>query len=1017
MFINQWERFFLTNSSMSKRILIIVLHFFYVCVETGHFLCFFAILKARILKTREGPCMYIRKILLSVLVLSFVFGLPAFANQETPSAPSQTDLRGVWVATAANSDYPIKPTTSAEALKQEAIAILDTVQGMGLNAVFLQVRPAADAIYPSEYFPWSRFLTGREGVQPDQGFDPLAFWIDEAHKRNIQLHAWITPFRVTKKASNEPAHNFSALSTSNPAYQHQDWVVKHNAGNLYFNPGIPEVRKLIVDSTMEIVQKYNLDGIHFDGFFYPDQIFDDKAAYERYKKGNESIEDWRRSNVNALVREVYTAVKASGKNIRFGISPFGIWANRSSNTAGSASSGQESFYHQYADSLNWIREGIIDYIVPQIFWNIGYPSADYKKLVQWWENAVAGSNVDLYIGHAAYKAGNKDSKSSWYGTAEIEKQLNYNAGHAQIKGSIFSSYRSLDTNSALCQAICSIYQMRDKPETAIPVSFSRPLENLRTNYSQFYLSGASDPSKPLYLNGEPVKNRSIQGYFGVLVSLAYGDNTFTITQGNSSDTRVIHRIKPEPEKPMQSADIPQSSAYPQKQEYRAPGEKITLSCKAPVGSTVTVEFNGKTYKMTAGKSSHSSGLYAVTYTYNYTLPTYTGTSRVIDLCAPVYTMSYKGTTKTRKAPASIGVIMQGAPYYAVVKSDSTYTYRTTDTDGGGYHELHEGMTDSVTMLTGSFARLSNGQYIQKASVNITSEIAAPVIESAEYVPGEQWDILKLKTTGLPAVYINSDGKAVTIHVSGGLKAGTPALPENTLFSSISAANKGTYTLYTLALKNSRQLEGFIHEKTEQGLEIRFKHRVYAAKGDKPLVGITIMVDPGHGGAETGAIGPLGLKYAEKDMNLDNGFRLKAELEALGATVLMTRTADVDLSLAERLKASKEARPDMFISVHANAMPDNVDMNQYFGFSTYHREAHAHSLAQIILDHTTTTLGRKNRGIHQKNFYVVKGTWTPSMLIECGFVPNPVEFEWLTDDAAQQKLMKTIAQAIVKYFSE
>ncbi len=962
--------------------------------------------------------MYIRKILLTILVISLSFGLPSFANQEAPPQPAHSELRGVWVATAANTDYPVKPTTSAETLKQEAVSILDTIQSLGLNAVFLQVRPAADAIYPSEYFPWSRFLTGKEGVPPDQGFDPLAFWIDEAHKRGLELHAWITPFRVTKKAYEEPAQDFSALASSSPAYQHQDWVVKQPDGNLYFNPGIPDVRKLIVDSTMEIVLKYNVDGIHFDGFFYPDRVFQDKAAFDQYKSGNESMDDWRRNNVNALLGEVHAAVHASGKELRFGVSPFGIWANQPGNPLGSATSGQESYHQYYADSLKWIQEEIVDYIVPQVFWNIGYPAADYQKLISWWKNAVSQSKVDLYIGHAAYKAGSNDSKSAWYGTSEIVKQLKLNENENRIKGSVFSSYRALADNSALAQAIRSIYQIRDNPDATLPVSFSKPLENLRTSYSQFYLCGVSDPNQPLYLNGEPVKNRSIKGYFGVLVPLAYGDNTFTITQGTSSDTRVIHRIQPEPAKPMQSADIPQSSAYPQTQEYRAPGEKITLSCKAPAGSTVTVELNGKSYKMTAEKTANGNGLYVVTYTYTYTLPTYTGTPRVIDLGAPVYKMSYKGTTKTRKAPASVGVIMEGAPYYAEVKNDGTYTYRSPDTDGGGYHELYAGMVDTITSLTGNFARLSNGQYILKSSVKITSEISnKPVLEFAEYIPGDRWDTLRLKTTALPAAYINSDSKALKIHISTSSKAGTPALPENTLFSSITASNSKLTTVYTLNLKNSRLMEGFIIEKTEQGLDIHFKHRVYATVGDKPLTGITIMVDPGHGGAETGAVGPLGLKYSEKDMNLDNGFRLKAELEALGASVLMTRTTDVDLSLADRLIASKKARPDMFISVHANAMANNVDNSKYFGFSTYYREAHSSTLAQTILDQTLTTLGRKNNGIHQKNFYVVKGTWAPSMLIECGFVPNPVEFEWLTDEASQQKLMKTVAQAIVKYFSE
>lgn len=973
--------------------------------------------------------MYIRKIFLSVLVVTLAFGLPSFAdqkasvlpeltNQEAPASPAAGDLRGVWVATAANTDYPLKPTTSSEILKQEAITILDTIQSLGLNAVFLQVRPAADTIYPSEYFPWSRFLTGCEGVPPDQGFDPLAFWIDEAHKRNLELHAWITPFRVTKKAYEESVQDFLTLSPSSPAYQHQDWVVRQSDGNLYFNPGIPEVRKLMVDSTMEIVLKYNLDGIQYDGFFYPDKVFQDKATFEQFGNSNESNEDWRRNNVSALISEVHEAIKASGKELRFGVSPFGIWANQPGNPLGSATSGQESYHQYYADSLQWIKEGTIDYIAPQVFWNIGYSAADYQKLVLWWKNAVSNSSVDLFIGHAAYKAGSSDAKNPWYGTAEIEKQLNFNDNHAQIKGSVFSSYQSLASNTALYQAIRSIYQMRDNPVETIPLSFSRPLENLHTSYSRFYLNGASDPNKPLYLNGEPVKNRSIKGYFGVLVPLVYGDNTFTISQGTSMDTRVIHRIKPEPAKPMQAADIPQSSAYPQTQEYRAPGEKITLSCKAPVGSKVTVELNGKKYTMTAGKSSNSNGLYAVTYTCAFTLPAYTGTPRVIDLGAPVYTMSYKGTTKTRKAPQTIGVIMEGAPFYAEVKGDSVFTYRTPDTDGGGFHELYDGMVDYVTGLTGSFARLSSGQYVRKAAVNITSEIAnKPVIELAEYIPGNQWDTLRLKTTSSPAAYINSDNKVLKISISAGFKASKPILPENFLFSSIAASDNKLTTVYTLALKDSRLMEGFILEKTAQGLEIHFKHRVYAAKGDKPLTGITIMVDPGHGGAETGAIGPLGLQYSEKNMNLDNGFRLKAELEALGANVLMTRTTDVDLSLADRLVASKKARPDMFISIHANSMPDNEDISEYFGFSTYHREAHSRSLSQIILDHTVTTLGRKNRGIHQKNFYVVKGTWTPSMLIECGFVPNPVEFEWLTDEAGQQKLMKTIAQAIVKYFSE
>lgn len=961
--------------------------------------------------------MYIRKILLFILAAAFAFGLPSFANET--ASPALEEVRGVWVATAGNADYPLKPTTDAETLKNEAISILDNAQAMGLNAVFLQVRPGADAFYRSEYFPWSRFLTGREGTAPDQSFDPLSFWVDEAHQRGIALHAWISPYRVVKSSGGQAQQSFSSLASSSPAAQHREWVVEQPDGSLYFNPGIPEVKKLIVDSTLEIISNYAVDGIHFDGFFYPDNNFNDKAAYERYRQGNESLADWRRSNVTTLIRDVYTAIKASGKEVRFGVSPFGIWANRSSNPLGSATSGQESYHRYYADSLTWIREGIIDYIAPQVFWNIGYSSADYNKLAQWWKNAIVNTKVDLYMGLAAYKACSQDKLSPWYGTTEIVKQLELNRNTQGILGSVFSGYSALKNNGALASALKGFYQSNTgNSGVTIPVSFSRPLEDIRTSYSKFYLNGASDPTKPLYLNGKLVENRSKQGYFGIFVSLREGNNTFTITQGTSSDTRVFYRIPSTPVKPMQAADIVQSSVYPQSMEYRAPGEKITLSCKAPAGATVTVELNGKKYTMTTSEKPAGTGLYPVTYTYTYTLPTYTGDPRVVDLGNPVYTMTYKGTTKTRKAPATVGVIMEGAPYYAEVAKDMIFTYDVPDTDGGGVHELYLGMVDYVTGLTGSFARLSTGQYVQKSVVKIFSgAYAKPVIQKMEYVTGEKWDLLKISITGSPAAYITADSEALKLHISAYTNASLPALPEKALISSITKASGKASNMYTLKLRNSRQFEGYSIEKTADGLVIHLKHRVYVQAGDKPLTGITIMVDPGHGGAETGTLGPLGLKYAEKDLNLDNGFRLKAELEALGATVLMTRTKDMDLSLNDRLMASKKARPDMFISIHANSMADNVDNSQYFGFSTYYREAHARSLSQGILDHVTTVLNRKNKGIHKKNFYVIRGTWTPSLLIECGFVPNPTEFEWLTDAAEQQKLMKTIAEAIVKYFSE
>ncbi|WP_425445829.1 glycoside hydrolase family 10 protein [Dethiothermospora halolimnae] len=396
--------------------------------------------------------------IISILLIMVIFqSTIAFA---TPSLNTieKKEMRGLWVSTVLNIDYPSKPTTDAEVLKKEAIKILDDVKDMGLNAVFLQVRPSGDALYPSKYFPWSKYLTGKQGVMPSDGFDPLKFWIDEAHKRGIQLHAWLNPYRITKKKYNEPEHDFASLDFFHPAIANPDWVVKHSDGNLYFNPGVPEVRELVMDGVIEIVENYDVDGIHFDDYFYPGKDFDDKDAFEKYGKGFENIHDWRRENVNILIGELSKRIKETSKDVSFGISPFGIWANKSTNPLGSNTKGMQSYYKQYADTRKWVKEEMIDYIVPQIYWHIGFSIADYSELLNWWVDTTKGTNVELYIGQAAYRAGNPDPNSPWHGFSEIERQLTLNSNFSQVKGSVFFTYNSFEGKPALSGLIKSIYQ-------------------------------------------------------------------------------------------------------------------------------------------------------------------------------------------------------------------------------------------------------------------------------------------------------------------------------------------------------------------------------------------------------------------------------------------------------------------------------------------------------------------------------------------------------------------------------
>ena len=956
-----------------------------------------------------------------ITLVIFSMMLPVFMVFGEPGTSEKTDFRGVWVSTVVNIDYPTKPTTDVEVLKSEALRILDNAKDMGMNAVFLQVRPSSDAIYKSKYFPWSKYLTGSQGVAPADNFDPLEFWITEAHNRGIELHAWLNPYRVTKKAGNEPAHDFSSLAPNNPAKLHPEWVVKHPDGNLYYNPGIPEVRKLVIDGITEIVQNYDVDGIHFDDYFYPGNSFADEATYKKYGTGYTDIHSWRRANVDTLVRDLSKAIKAVSKDVSFGISPFGIWANKATNALGSDTKGNQSFYSHYADTRKWVKEGWLDYIAPQIYWNIGFTIADYSKLVAWWEDVVKDTGVDLYIGQAAYKSNNAALDSPWYGVAEIEKQLQFNTKSTEVDGSIFFSYKSFIDRPSLAAVVKGFYQQKDGIIANVPVNVARPTTSLKTSLNQFFITGSSDPSKPLLLNGKPVEGRSKSGYFGVLVPLQNGQNILTFAQDGSYTTRSIYRQAAAPAAPakMSTAEIPASSVYPQTQEYRSPGEKITFTAQAPYGSIVTVKLGTETYPMQAANIKPSGeGIYADKYTYEYTIPNYEGAPRIVDLGAPEYTMYDGGPAKTRIAPGTISVIMKNTAFYAEVNKSVINTYQTPTTVNGAAYELYSGMVDYITAITGNYIRLSSGLYVKKEDVKTyTSDMQLrSVVTNAAYVTGEKWDALKLDMSGYAAAISAFDGVTLKLQISKAYATALPVLPESSLFSKVELVKDDDKAQYILTLKSDQRIEGYYIEQTATGLNLNIKRPVKLTEGLKPLLGLTIMLDPGHGGSDPGAIGPLGLKYPEKAINLNTAIKTKAELEKLGATVLMTRTTDKELTLDERLTASRNAKPDMFISIHANSMGDNVDISKVDGFSVFYKEKLAQPLADMVFNNTITTLSRNNKGLHVRNLYVTRGTWTPSVLLESGFIPNPNEFEWLIDENEQLKLAKSLAEAVVKYLT-
>jgi uncharacterized lipoprotein YddW (UPF0748 family) len=387
-----------------------------------------------------------------LLFLPQISIVKAEATRTPQSIAPKHEMRAAWIASVENIDWPSAPGLSIAQQKSEFIALLDDVKKMGMNAVVVQIKPTADAFYPSQYAPWSKYLAGVQGKDP--GYDPLAFMVKEAHKRNLEFHAWFNPYRITMPAADGHAatlDDLNNLAPNHPARRHPDWVVPYGK-QLYFNPGIPEVQQFIVDEVMEVVKKYDIDAVHMDDYFYPYRIagqdFPDQATYEKYgAKSFANKDDWRRDNVTKLIKGLHASIKAVKPYVKFGISPFGVWRNSTVDPTGSNTlAGQTNYDDLFADTREWINQGYLDYITPQIYWNIGFNLAAYDILVNWWANEVKGKNIDLYIGQADYKINVLGYGAAWGNPEEMPNQIALNRTIPAVKGSMHFSISVLNRN-------------------------------------------------------------------------------------------------------------------------------------------------------------------------------------------------------------------------------------------------------------------------------------------------------------------------------------------------------------------------------------------------------------------------------------------------------------------------------------------------------------------------------------------------------------------------------------------
>ncbi|MDQ2179219.1 glycoside hydrolase family 10 protein [Marinifilum sp. D714] len=379
-----------------------------------------------------------KKVITIALLVSISLGV--FAKKKSPTR----EMRAVWIATVDNIDWPSKPGLSVEEQKKELIAHLDQHKKNGMNTVIFQVRPATDAFYNSPYEPWSQWLTGEQGKAPEPTYDPLQFAIEECHKRAMEIHAWMNPYRAVflyKDAKTDPNHITNTRPELFLTYG------KHK----YFNPGLPETRDYVSKIVGDVVRRYDVDAIHFDDYFYPykikDEAFPDSESFTKHggKFYPDQIDDWRRENVNLVIKQINDTIKSIKHWMPFGISPFGVWRNKSVDKSGSRTqAGQTNYDDLYADVLLWLKNDWIDYVAPQIYWHIGKKVANYRVIAKWWNKNSYGK--PCYIGQGAYRLNPESSIKSWHSADEIVRQIKLNRKLKNVDGSMFFSAKNFVEN-------------------------------------------------------------------------------------------------------------------------------------------------------------------------------------------------------------------------------------------------------------------------------------------------------------------------------------------------------------------------------------------------------------------------------------------------------------------------------------------------------------------------------------------------------------------------------------------
>ncbi len=940
------------------------------------------------------------------------------------------EVRGVYIASISNLNFPSKKGLSAAQLQAELDEILKTCENAKLNTIYFQVHPSADSLHVSKIFPVSAVLSGTQCWELPDGFDPLAYLIAQAHSRNIRVHAWVNPLRITTGSASAPQHDLTALAEGHPAREHPDWAVPYADGKLYFDVGIPEVRTLIAESVREIVKNYAVDGVLFDDYFYPypvgKEVFDDAASYEHYGNGKKK-EDWRRENVNTLVELCFQTIKEIRESCQFGIAPFGIWKNSSSDPSGSETAGMEAFHAIYCDALAWIQGEYIDYIAPQIYWQFSTSAAKYDTLVRWWNSQLEGTKVRLLISHAAYRS------EEWKSNNEMIRQIGFARSELSYIGSIFYGYTSIRADEQeLISQLQTLYSeeiiytdiVSDPKELCI----SSPASGSHLSESATFLLGQSDPAYPVYLNGTKI-GRTKSGFFSLYVSLNPGKNEFVLSQCGKEWVYTLYRdtaqANPVQYEQLSSFEVLRLSH--QGEVILREGDSLHVTAVAPSGSKVTLRLGNLSIAMTQKSNPPKQGPYmAATYEGTLTMPALPDGENAQAL-GSLTVSAQRGKKQASASGASVTVYSPQKPLLIEVTQEAAELKKARNSwYYDDYTPAAIGMRDHAVHLQNGYYKLRMGGYIKADHVKVLDETAS--------VPFAKITHASVQTQGISAL---GGGKTiVTISceehppVDGRIESGifyltiystaesdaNPVMEQNPLFSDAALIKSAAeHTLrYAFTLRNPFNFYGFSVCYRQDEITISFRNPEVLPNTSLPLAGKTIVLDAGHGGSDPGALAP-GSEINEKSLNLAIVLAAAENLRALGAEVLLTREEDVAVTIPERLTMLLQTKPDFCLSIHQNSMPYSSDIRTTGGLlGLYYADA-GRLLAETVSASTADTLWRLCRPTTKQRLAMVRNPEFPAALIEIGFITSVEEYERCCTAYGQKQAAQGITDGILAYY--